>query len=610
MRRADGGEAVFLEDEVRDLLDAARTGMVALVGPAGSGKSTALAHVAALVADPRLVLVDAPVAAASFDPERSLILYGTDGPVTGREHSTFALEPWGEDDWIEYLLGRHRDRCGRVLDRLHASPESDDLLGLPETCAPVLDALAEDDALSDALAAVERAVERAVHHADSQRPRGERVGRICLRRLSRARGLKPARWPFPADHPAGRLLRHAAVRYALASRALARSLSVGRLPRIGRRVPPVRLALTAGRILSKEGKAGKDSVEALRRTAARPWGPVLATALHHAFPAWKPDPAPGAELSGALLAGVSWPEIDLAKASISNAEMFRATLSGARLEKATARGTRLDGARLDGADLRAVKASEVRLNGADLDRVNAAGANFDEARIDGASLRGADLSLASLHRASLREARAEDSNWSGATAGLCDLREAVLTRAVFRDAHLEGADLRGAILAGADATKADLSAAQLEGATAPGIVLASARLDGADLTYGRLANAKCTKASFRRVRMAEVDLSGADLRHADLSEVEFHMGSARSGLVSTPFASEGTRTGFYADDFLEPSLLDPDSVRKADLRNADLRGAKIDGTDFFLVDLRGARLDPSMIPVLKGMRAILEDPPR
>jgi uncharacterized protein YjbI with pentapeptide repeats len=57
-------------------------------------------------------------------------------------------------------------------------------------------------------------------------------------------------------------------------------------------------------------------------------------------------------------------------------------------------------------------------------------------------------------------------------------------------------------------------------------------------------------------------------------------------------------------------MLDPESVRKANLRHADLRGAKLEETDFFLVDLRGARLDRDAVPRLRAMHAILDDVPR
>ena len=44
------------------------------------------------------------------------------------------------------------------------------------------------------------------------------------------------------------------------------------------------------------------------------------------------------------------------------------------------------------------------------------------------------------------------------------------------------------------------------------------------------------------------------------------MGSSRSGLVESPIASLGTRTGFYTDDFNEQDFKSPEEIRKANLR--------------------------------------------
>ena len=50
----------------------------------------------------------------------------------------------------------------------------------------------------------------------------------------------------------------------------------------------------------------------------------------------------------------------------------------------------------------------------------------------------------------------------------------------------------------------------------------------------------------------------------------------------------------------------PEEIRKANLCGADLRGANLDGVDFYLVDLRGARYDPSQAKQLLHCGAILE----
>ena len=51
----------------------------------------------------------------------------------------------------------------------------------------------------------------------------------------------------------------------------------------------------------------------------------------------------------------------------------------------------------------------------------------------------------------------------------------------------------------------------------------------------------------------------------------------------------------------------PEEVRKANLRGADLRGANTEGLDFYLVDLRDAKMDAEQIEHARQCGAILED---
>ena len=143
------------------------------------------------------------------------------------------------------------------------------------------------------------------------------------------------------------------------------------------------------------------------------------------------------------------------------------------------------------------------------------------------------------------------------------------------------------------------------------------RLPGADFTAARLNGALLTDSVIRRGLFQRADLGGAgladiqweeaDLRDADLRGAVFHLGSSRSGLVGSPLACEGSRTGFYTDDFDQQTYLPPESIRKANLCRTDLRGAKIEGVNFYLVDLRGAKYSPDQLEYLGHCRAILFD---
>jgi uncharacterized protein YjbI with pentapeptide repeats len=145
----------------------------------------------------------------------------------------------------------------------------------------------------------------------------------------------------------------------------------------------------------------------------------------------------------------------------------------------------------------------------------------------------------------------------------------------------------------------------LEGLDLPGANFQRADLHGAYLTGSRMAGACFRDAVLSETGLADVDWEGADLRGADLRGATFHLGSSRSGLVFSPIACEGSRTGFYTDDYEEQHFQPPEQIRKANLCGADLRGARTDEVDFYLVDLRGASYDDEQGLHFRRCRAIL-----
>ncbi|MGA2498989.1 MAG: pentapeptide repeat-containing protein [Tepidisphaeraceae bacterium] len=222
------------------------------------------------------------------------------------------------------------------------------------------------------------------------------------------------------------------------------------------------------------------------------------------------------------------------------------------------------------------------------------------ARLGGACWPHVDLSGCKLLDADLRGA---------------DLSAASLDHAMLPGANLRNAVLRKARLVGIDATGADFSSADLSGADATDAVFTHAGLAEASLTDALLRDASLHRTKLMRARLTRADLSGAvlgqieiedaDLRNADFSGASFHMGSSRSGLVGSTIASEGTRTGFYTDDFGDQDFKATEEIRKANLCGCDLRGAKVEGTDFYLVDLRRATYTPDQARHFAACGAIL-----
>jgi len=234
--------------------------------------------------------------------------------------------------------------------------------------------------------------------------------------------------------------------------------------------------------------------------------------------------------------------IDLSGASVLEADLSGRQPGRSELARAGAGRANFAGAVLRRADLREIQASGAEFTDPNLSEVNghravlagrayAARASHGRApgllsvgrHLSGASLRSADLSYARLAGAVITDADFCDSNLTGAALSGLRLREASFLGARFyrreslrqrpRGYGATGRQFRGGI---PDRSVHD----RLED---------PARL----FPQGRPSPR----------RHGRHPMEQADLREADLRGCVFHMGSSRSGLVGSPLASEGTRTG-------------------------------------------------------------------
>ena len=139
------GESWLLDELIAELADELGSGLVRITGESGSGKTSALAHLAAVFAgDNRLVFLDEPSQEELANCGKDAFVVATmpSGKGQGIE---LALQQWSQDDLIEYLLAKRAKACGSVIARLGVAARR---LWVPQVATVVLDRFAADASLT------------------------------------------------------------------------------------------------------------------------------------------------------------------------------------------------------------------------------------------------------------------------------------------------------------------------------------------------------------------------------------------------------------------------------------------------------------------------------
>ncbi|MBT6153082.1 MAG: pentapeptide repeat-containing protein [Planctomycetaceae bacterium] len=613
----DTGEVLPLDDAVQScpgLLEWGRAAVI--VGGTGVGKTTALAHL-------RLVLSDADpidfLDDADEDIDEKLFAQPDCGPFAiwsvssadfrvprSMKAIAFRLAPWRQDEWIEYLLAVHPERCGSVISRLNEADDCNLLRGNPELWRIVLNRMAADESILNVRTALRREINDLFADAELRSIAQD----YAIEALTGATSMREHVEQLVENgcgDAAFRLIRHECVRNMLAAEEI-----VSEIGRGGMRARD-RLKRILPRELIREIACQLDGVaieqlEQIQHQRLIDCNPMAVSILVASNPQWTPNDNRVGPLLGAFVSGVSWPGKDLSHSALNCCDFSASSLNGANLDSSRAISCNFTRSYLHEATAEKANFSRSCFNDA-----IASGMKAPEAHFDCAEAIACDFGWSRFAKANFNDADLTDANFRG-----CDLTGANFVRAIVDRVDFSGACLESAILNNLDLsrtllTEATIRYAKLNHCNLEFVELPVADFHGAELCQAILTGSRMPRADFqdadlRDTGLAEIGWEGANLREADLRGSTFHMGSSRSGLVESDLASEGTRTGFYTDEYNEQHYTSPEAIRKANLCGADLREAKIDNVDFYLVDLRGARYSREQRRHFEACGAILSNP--
>jgi len=619
-----GGPAIPLESAVERMLRAKATGLVMLSGVAGSGLSTALNHLRAVFAgetgiqfhdqfpshdtiqalDRQLLVITSTLGPLDTTANSGKSTAQRQPPPRIRLLDSFLLAPWGRDELIEYTLARHPEMSRSILARALRPDNARFMGGSPLLATVVLDAFAAEPTEESAQSVVRLFLSRAAPDHACQYE-FELVAFNFMFGGNPSSLLLKLR-DLIKDGRAIQLLHVPAVQARIVADRVVSDLSLHEsMEYLSRPFKPLLIRVVSDEL--KSNQAAYDRlVYLIQENVDMKWHGTMAAILVAVGQGWKPTSSNTLDLCGAKLSGAAWPQARLGKCKLDEADLSSADLREAELKDACLLRANLSGANLEQAILNNAHLHAADLRGARLVRTAAEGARFCDADLTSADVDGAQLHGAWLNNANLTRTRFVRANLYGATLKGATLDDTDFTGACLENADLSGLDLRSAEFHGAVLAEAYLARSRLDGQHMPGVNLRKANLSQADLTGSCLSHADLSGADLRGAGLAEIEWERADLSGADLRNCSFHAGSSRSGLVDSVIASEGTRTGFYTDEYDEQLYRPVEEIRKANLRGADLRGANVEHTDFYLVDLRDAKYDAEQEAHFRRCGAILE----
>ncbi|MCI0358412.1 MAG: hypothetical protein L0211_08015 [Planctomycetaceae bacterium] len=300
------GETLPLADVIcQELLEGAR--VIQITGGPGSGKSTALAYLAATLDRPHKIAVLDDATSSEVTREALVRPVVCTGRV-GFHHVaqvTLPLAPWTDDELLEYLVAAAPDQCGSVMQRLASLANRDEIRGNPALWRAVLDLFVADSGLCSIRAAIQRLLAIALRDHRERRWAADFCTAILLCDDAEATRTLGYLAPGPA-YERLRLLWHPLVQRLLAGERIAKLiLSEGECPALTYRWPRPLIDELAW--LAKCDSVLAERLHAIYTSDRRTYHAQVATLLFAMDKTWRPHANRQAWLAQASFREALWP---------------------------------------------------------------------------------------------------------------------------------------------------------------------------------------------------------------------------------------------------------------------------------------------------------------
>ena len=519
----------------------------------------------------------------------------------------FSLAPWDRDDLIQFLLTTHPGQCGTILGRIPCGTYGQVRggvslwIGIVETML----AFPHENDLHRILVSMLRPKLTAVHSLnshDSMNWLGDQL--LSAYSQSSKTDLRESieKVVSLSDDPLYQsLLSIPSLQSRIASDRFAELLRQSNKSILKASYRSELIIEVSKRLQGHESVA-----DFLKKSVDGKYASTSVSILSQIDPTWKPPKGKDYKFQNAYLSGASWAGSYLEETKFGGATLTNMCLDQSVLNDSILHFTRCDGVSAEDACLRGIKANKASFVGVLFCRAEMCVSRWEDCDFRQSDFGSALLDGSSFVRCNLREA-----SFCSAVSNRVQFCECTLKGADFSDAQLgsssfQGLDLRSTVWCRTNLIKANLERAIMDSLSMEHCNLYEANLFEASLTGSRMKETSLLRANLANTKLGEVNWENCDLREAILTGATFHYGSTRAGIVDSPYPSHGTRTGFYTDDREELYFKEPELIRKASLVGCDLRGARFHGVDFYLVDLRGAILDPLQRELLGSAGAILD----